>query len=78
MCFMAVLIDGTTPKIADFGLSRLRSATVASSTMGGGGAGGTPYYMAPELLMVRDPKDGKRYGVDVYAFAIVVVRAAKR
>ena len=57
-------------KVTDFGLSKSESLNTAAtqSTMGGGGAKGTPSYMAPELLEdnLFDEKS------DVYSFAIVI------
>ena len=42
-----------TPKIADFGLSRIRGAITMSSSAGAGGgaAAGTLAWMAPEMLV---------------------------
>ena len=66
-----VLLDGSRRcKVTDFGLSKSESlnTTATQSTMGGGGAKGTPSYMAPELLEdnLFDEKS------DVYSFAIVM------
>ena len=66
-----VLLDGDRRrcKVSDFGLSQSESLNTAAtqSTMGGG-AKGTPSYMAPELLEdnLFDEKS------DVYSFAIVI------
>ncbi|KAI9010232.1 kinase-like domain-containing protein [Hyaloraphidium curvatum] len=66
-----IMIDHGIPKIADFGLARIRSALTTSKTRredeGGRAAGGTPVFMAPELWTgsrLRPP-------ADVYAFAMV-------
>ena len=67
-----VLLDASRRrcKVSDFGLSKSESlnTTATQSTMGGGGAKGTPAYMAPELLEdnLFDEKS------DVYSFAIVI------
>ena len=66
-----VLLDASRRrcKVSDFGLSKSESlnTTATQSTMGGG-AKGTPSYMAPELLEdnLFDEKS------DVYSFAIVI------
>ncbi|KAI9003997.1 kinase-like domain-containing protein [Hyaloraphidium curvatum] len=61
------MIDHDVPKIADFGLSRVRTHLSNSSSGGAGGGGGTPPFMAPEIW------DGEklRAPADVYAFAMV-------
>ncbi|KAI9022379.1 kinase-like protein [Hyaloraphidium curvatum] len=65
-----IMIDHDVPKIADFGLSKVRThLSTGSTTREGeaGGGGGTPMFMAPELW-----RGGKlRPPVDVYAFAMV-------
>ena len=58
-------------KVTDFGLSRcdeLKTALTTQATAGGGGAAGTPAFMAPELLEdnVFDEKS------DVYSYAMVL------
>ena len=65
-----VLLDGALRcKVSDFGLSKSDSLNTAAtqSTMGGG-AKGTPAYMAPELL------DSNTFTekTDVYAYGMVV------
>ncbi|KAI9008713.1 kinase-like domain-containing protein [Hyaloraphidium curvatum] len=62
-----IMIDHDIPKIADFGLSRVRTHLSISSTANGGGSSGTPAFMAPELW------DGERLRApgDVYSFAMV-------
>lgn len=63
-----VLVDGGQARIADFGLSRIRSASSASSI---GFTGGTPGYMAPEVY------DGKgKEPADTFAFAMVAFEVA--
>ena len=68
-----VLLDASRRrcKVSDFGLSQSESLNTAAtqSTMGrGGGAKGTPAYMAPELL------DSNTFTeeTDVYAYALVI------
>ena len=58
----------STPR--DFGLSQSESLNTAAtqSTMGGGGAKGTPAYMAPELLESNTFTEE----TDVYAYALVI------
>jgi len=60
-----LLVDyNWTVKIADFGMSQIKVA----GDPGGGGIVGSPFYMAPEILLEKD-FDEK---VDVYSFAIVL------
>lgn len=60
-----ILIDDRwRVKIADFGLSRVRSRTYVSSAAGGG----TPEWMAPEVLRC-EPFDER---ADVYSFGVVL------
>ncbi|KAI9029127.1 kinase-like domain-containing protein [Hyaloraphidium curvatum] len=66
-----IMIDHDIPKIADFGLAKVRTHLSLGTTSGdrdaGGSASGTPPFMAPELW-----RGGKlRPPVDVYAFAMV-------
>ena len=67
-----VLLDASRRrcKVSDFGLSQSESLNTAAtqSTMGGGGAKGTPAYMAPELL------DSNTFTeeTDVYAYSLVI------
>ncbi|KAI9024818.1 kinase-like domain-containing protein [Hyaloraphidium curvatum] len=66
-----IMIDHDIPKIADFGLAKVRSHLSLTTTRGdresGGSVSGTPPFMAPELW-----RGGKlRPPVDVYAFAMV-------
>lgn len=57
-----VLVDNRwRVKIADFGLSRLRFHTFLS----GAGGGGTPEWMAPELLRSEEQIDER---ADVYSY----------
>jgi len=58
-----LLVDGNyVTKVADFGLAKVHGLEDSK------GAGGTPYYMAPEVLN-SDPYDSK---ADIYAFAIIL------
>ena len=50
-------------KIADFGLSQLRSDNIQDR-----GRVGTPIYMAPEMLLEKDVT----HKTDVYSFAIML------
>ena len=66
-----VLLDGSRRcKVTDFGLSKSESLNTAAtqSTMGGGGAKGTPAYMAPELLQSNTFTEK----TDVYAYGMIV------
>ena len=66
-----VLLDGGRRcKVTDFGLSKSESLNTAAtqSTMGGGGAKGTPAYMAPELLQSNTFTEK----TDVYAYGMIV------
>ena len=66
-----VLLDsGRRCKVTDFGLSKSESLNTAAtqSTMGGGGAKGTPAYMAPELLQSNTFTEK----TDVYAYGMIV------
>eukprot|EP00002_Diphylleia_rotans_P023199 TRINITY_DN455_c0_g3_i1.p1 TRINITY_DN455_c0_g3~~TRINITY_DN455_c0_g3_i1.p1 ORF type:complete len:497 (-),score=108.77 TRINITY_DN455_c0_g3_i1:219-1709(-) len=58
-----LLDDNMTAKLADFGLSTIRSASASIQ-----GVCGTPAYMAPEIWMNK-PYDEK---VDVYSYSIVL------
>ena len=57
-------------KVTDFGLSKSEdlNTMATQATMGGGGAKGTPAYMAPELLSENIFTEKG----DVYAYAIVI------
>ncbi|KAH8063484.1 protein kinase [Aureococcus anophagefferens] len=58
-------------KVTDFGLSKSNDLNTAATTMAtqqGGGAKGTPAYMAPELLGSNTFTEK----TDVYAFAILI------
>ena len=58
-------------KVTDFGLSKSNDLNTAATTMAtqqGGGAKGTPAYMAPELLGANTFTEK----TDVYAFAILI------
>ena len=66
-----VLLDASRRcKVTDFGLSKSESLNTAAtqSTMGGGGAKGTPAYMAPELLQSNTFTEK----TDVYAYGMIV------
>jgi serine/threonine protein kinase len=71
-----LLTKDYVPKLCDFGLSKLRGATVASvnskAVIGeSGGAVGTMAYMAPELL---DFEVDASEETDMYSFGVVLVR----
>jgi serine/threonine-protein kinase len=60
-----VLMDSSTPRLTDFGISKMANASkVGRSTM----LAGTPYYVAPELV------DGKEVtsAADLYSLGIVL------
>ncbi|KAI9015974.1 kinase-like domain-containing protein [Hyaloraphidium curvatum] len=65
--YLNIMIDHDVAKIADFGLSRVRTHLSNSSSMNAGGGSGTPPFMAPEIW------DGEKLKApaDVYAFAMV-------
>ena len=75
-----LVTDDWTAKITDFGLATLRGKALSSeaskliqqeeSSMNDvGGVGGTPAYMAPELLDSTKPPD---YSADVYSFGVLL------
>ncbi len=55
-------------RILDFGLARRIEQSTAQHSELGGGAGGTLAYMAPELLLGKDPHPGS----DVYSLGMVM------
>ena len=67
-----ILIDSQgRARVADFGVARTVSSTLGASkrsSIGGGGARGTPGYMAPEVLRGASPKKPS----DVFSFAMLV------
>ncbi|KAI9011763.1 hypothetical protein DFJ74DRAFT_684590 [Hyaloraphidium curvatum] len=71
---MNVLIDHGIAKIADFGLSRIRSISAASTNSKTDSVSGTPSFMAPELFQ------GKKLQApaDVYAFAMVMFEVTSK
>ncbi len=59
-----ILLDGKTPRLADFGISRIISADSLSETVSG-----TWAYMAPECF------DGKRnVQTDIWAVGVIIYR----
>ncbi|MFO0799717.1 MAG: serine/threonine-protein kinase [Gemmataceae bacterium] len=62
-----VLLDGDTPKVADFGLARDEGAAGRTET---GVVAGTPAYMAPEQAAGRSKDAGP--AADVYALGAVL------
>lgn len=68
-----VLVDGTRPLIADFGLSQLRTA-VSTSTNGGQMPRGTLPFMAPEILQGK----GLQPAGDVWAFGMLLYEVVSR
>ena len=66
-----LLDENLYPRVCDFGLSRCFSEVLARSMQYKMSKGvGTPLYMSPELL--DDDEDQFGFGIDVYAFAILV------
>ncbi|KAI9022633.1 kinase-like domain-containing protein [Hyaloraphidium curvatum] len=65
-CANVLVGRGGTARISDFGLAKLRR-TVAAGTGNGAGPGGTPAFMAPELLSGGEPEKPS----DVYAYAML-------
>ncbi len=65
-----VLIDGKTPKIADFGLARSNSIKAVTQSMD---VKGTPPYMSPELFMDMKRTDQR---TDIYALGKILYEAA--
>ena len=67
-----ILIDSQgRARVADFGVARTVSSTLGAgkrSSIGGGGARGTPGYMAPEVLRGASPEKPS----DVFSFAMLV------
>src|SRR5207237_1559649 len=64
-----ILMDGDTPKIADFGLSKLVGAATRSVTFKGGQQ---VFYMAPEGWKF----DKNEIQIDMYALGIVLYEIA--
>jgi eukaryotic-like serine/threonine-protein kinase len=57
-----ILLQNKTPRLADFGISRVMSTNHSSQTVSG-----TPYYMAPEAF------DGKRNALtDIWAVGVIL------
>ena len=65
-----VLIDGKTPKIADFGLARSNRLKAVTQSMD---VKGTPPYMSPELFMDLKRTDQR---TDIYALGKILYEAA--
>jgi serine/threonine-protein kinase len=65
-----VLIDGKTPKIADFGLARSNRIKAVTQSMD---VKGTPPYMSPELFMDMKRTDQR---TDIYALGKILYEAA--
>lgn len=59
-----VLLQGETPRLADFGISRVLRTTMTSSSVN---LAGTPYYMAPECF---DKKRNEQ--TDVWAVGVML------
>jgi serine/threonine protein kinase len=58
-----VLLQGATPRLADFGISRVLRTTVTSSSVN---LAGTPFYMAPEAF---DKKRNEQ--TDIWAIGVI-------
>lgn len=67
-----VLLQGETPRLADFGISRVLRTTMTSSSIN---LAGTPYYMAPESF---DKKRNEQ--TDIWAVGVILyeILAGKR
>lgn len=59
-----VLVQGETPRLADFGISRVLRTTMTSSSVN---LAGTPYYMAPECF---DKKRNEQ--TDIWAVGVIL------
>jgi branched-chain amino acid transport system substrate-binding protein len=57
-----ILLQGTTPRLADFGISRVVKTSVHATT-----AAGTPYYMAPEAF-----KRGRTIQTDIWSVGVML------
>ena len=71
---MAAPLDQVTPKVADFGIARLKVGAVAdgfeAETTLSGAWGGTPAYMAPEQISGTRAQLGP--GADIYALGAIL------
>jgi serine/threonine protein kinase len=65
-----LLSDAGVAKVADFGLAKIRNSTLASTTHRGG-APGTPFWSAPEVLAARVAGQSGREKADMYSFAVL-------
>lgn len=66
-----ILLSGAgVAKVADFGLAKIRNSTLASTTHRGG-APGTPFWSAPEVLAARVAGQSGREKADMYSFAVL-------
>jgi WD40 repeat protein len=67
-----VLLDGVTPKVADFGLASLRSADAQPMTRHSHRVLGTPEYSAPEQLAGPSSRSPVGPAADVYALGAIL------
>ncbi len=67
-----VLLDGDTPKVADFGLAGFLTADAPPATRHSHGVLGTPEYAAPEQLGGSSRQSSARPAADVYSLGAIL------
>jgi serine/threonine protein kinase len=67
-----VIVDGTSPKVLDFGVAKLGGPSGADGTITSGGTvAGTPAYMAPEQLRGQPTPASDVYSLGVMTFELI-------